>query len=145
VSIKTWQKEFYPIRADQTKPSEALAHSIRKWEGLSEKNLKKHNLTHCYGILKDKNNKDFVINDRSCALCFHFEKNIQGSFSTTCSQCILFKIRGKNRCDKLISENERVSPYNLFTKDNDPTVMLGWLYICQNSILNNGGLGESSN
>ncbi len=45
MSLATWKAEFYPFTAEKCAaefPEEALDHSIRKWEGLSPENLKKH-------------------------------------------------------------------------------------------------------
>jgi hypothetical protein len=34
MSLESWKAEFYPIPADEVKKKDALAHSLRKWEGL---------------------------------------------------------------------------------------------------------------
>lgn len=39
MSLETWKEEFYPIPADEVPESQALAHSLRKWEGLRKENL----------------------------------------------------------------------------------------------------------
>lgn len=40
MSLKTWKLEFYPVEASTVSKEDALDHSLRKWEGLTEENLK---------------------------------------------------------------------------------------------------------
>ena len=77
MSIKTWIKEFYPIPVTKVSKKHALKHSLKKWEGLLKKNLKKHQvyMVHIQGFQlidnKNKNPSDFSKDD-TCALCWHF-------------------------------------------------------------------------
>ncbi len=63
MSISTWKKEFYPTPASRCSKKNALAHSLRKWEGLLKKNLRKHGVTwdDAWGLLNKSGD--------SCALC----------------------------------------------------------------------------
>lgn len=55
MSVKTWRDEFMPINASaKMTRREAVLHSIRKWEGLSPKNLRKHEITvRGFKVLRD--------------------------------------------------------------------------------------------
>ena len=73
MSIETWKKEFYPTSASKCSKKKALAHSLRKWMGLTAKNMKKHGLTKrimCYDITDAC--EVFSINSESCALCHYY-------------------------------------------------------------------------
>ncbi len=77
MSINSWKKEFYQGRVLDAARNvvSATEHSIVKWTGLSEANLKKH------GLVKDNNSayRDNIINPKTggrfevgegeCALC----------------------------------------------------------------------------
>ena len=66
MSIETWKKEFYPIsaaRAAKKSKLFALEHCLKKWQGLTTANLKKHSLEPPSRM--DKHWPDGY----SCALC----------------------------------------------------------------------------
>lgn len=43
MSLITWKAKFYPEPANaRMSKRDALLHSLRKWEGLTKENLKKH-------------------------------------------------------------------------------------------------------
>lgn len=73
MSMETWKAEFYPVEAIVATGSEleAAEHSLKKWEGRSPDNLKKHEL-HLSGIhtITDEDaGEDFDFNGNTCALC----------------------------------------------------------------------------
>ena len=85
MSIASWKKEFYPITAVEAAKGDwitAVKHSIRKWEGMLERNLKKHNLR--FESLSDHRGVT------SCALCRKIDD---------CRQCPLFKSTGRKCAD----------------------------------------------
>lgn len=97
MSLKTWKKEFYTSveAAAKRGPKAALKHSIRKWEGLKGKNLKKHDLTvNDYRDLSDDDG-EFVVDDKSCALCVYVREPLGG---INCEKCPIVKVTGKP-CD----------------------------------------------
>ena len=66
MSLETWKEEFYPVPADEVPESQALTHSLRKWEGLRKENLEKHGVKrrlHKVG--------EFHVDSTTCALCHH--------------------------------------------------------------------------
>lgn len=90
MSLETWKAEFYPIPADGVPEGEALAHSLKKWEGLRKENLKKHGLRTRFGRLGN-----IHIDASTCALCHHYLHTAAG----TCIACPLSTVYAVN-CDE---------------------------------------------
>ena len=79
MSLKTWIKEFYPIPACEVSEEDALRHSLRKWEGLLEKNLEKHRgeIPFEYAafiLIDDEGIPTSFTSAGTCALCQHYGK-----------------------------------------------------------------------
>lgn len=93
MSIKTWMEEFYQIKpTKRMSKKDAIVHSLRKWEGLTKENIKKHGLNIIYGQMCDDNDDSFGIDSDSCALCI---KYISDNFNDVdCGKCPLFKKLG---------------------------------------------------
>jgi hypothetical protein len=131
MSIKTWMKEFYPVPAstfnrteiektNKQKTLKAVKHSLKKWQGLTEKNLTKHGCvynTNIYRVEDSTRTNQFSIDSGSCALCFYFY-NI-------CEDCILFKVRGC-ACDEY-KDTEPYTPYAFLTHEGNPNPMIALL------------------
>lgn len=122
MSFKSWKKEFYPIGADETEPEDAVAHSLKKWEGLTEENLKKHKCKIVkdvcgIGVKDDKKiTASLYIDSDSCALCYHCYES--GLPEPLCSTCLLFK-HLKRKCDSGV-----FSPYCVFMHSKNPEPMI---------------------
>jgi hypothetical protein len=127
MSIKTWMKEFYPVEASafkrETKNTsekevlKAIKHSLKKWKGLTQKNLEKHYChysTYICRVEDESRTNQFSIDCDSCALCFYYHN--------VCEGCILFKVRGCG-CDAY-KETEPCSPYSTLTYEGDPKPMI---------------------
>lgn len=104
MSVESWKEEFYPVDAEDaaSSDSEALAHSIKKWEGLTEESLRKHGL------------KEVPINmgSNTCALCVrHIEEE--------CMDCPIVR-REHLRCGYIGS----VYAHYLVNRDPQPTINL---------------------
>ena len=86
MSMKLWKKEFYPVPANKVAKKDALAHSLRKWEGLTKAALRKHGIE-VYGCsLYGKDGRwGLSISNESCALCHKFYDREQES----CTSCPL--------------------------------------------------------
>ena len=107
MSFKSWCDEFYPVPADEVSPADAIAHSLRKWIGLREKNLAKHNcfifrnkigkyVTEISDDLFDSDNS-VEINSESCALCVNFLAEEEQEFEKhACERCPLYKHLGRD-------------------------------------------------
>jgi len=79
MTLATWKKEFYPITAKQAARKgkvAAIEHSLKKWIGLRESNLKKHKMIYYRGVAvifeENKNRFTFAISGTTCALCFKY-------------------------------------------------------------------------
>ena len=116
MSLETWKAEFYPV--DASKAEDPLAHSLRKWEGLSQ--LEAHGLRQYGGMLEDSDGLVFYFDSDTCALC---HKHVE---SERCQTCPLAIARGGVPCDEPRSD-EQASPYMVGTRDRDPAPMLHWL------------------
>jgi hypothetical protein len=130
MSIKTWVKEFYPVEAftfRETKEStskevlKAIKHSLKKWRGLTEENLKKHNCKYNTDICRvedETGTNQLLIDCDSCALCFYY--------LNVCEDCILYKVRNRDSCD-MKKDGEDWSPYNAFAWEGNPKPMIALL------------------
>lgn len=73
MSFETWCEEFYPIEAKEVSREDALAHSLRKWEGLRPEALAWHGMRLSERYLKDELGRArLAIDNESCALCTHY-------------------------------------------------------------------------
>lgn len=135
MSLDSWKEEFYPVEADD--PSiktnlQAVQHSIRKWEGLGDDNLRKHGVGRGnFGNVFD-GDRSFGIDGSTCALCVrHLDT------AHECRACPLARARGGVRCD-CNRRNEDISPFAAWVEsriDHSPAPMLGWLYRAERSLI----------
>lgn len=139
-SISLWKSLFYPVhsRTEMTR-EQAVIQSIRKFVGLSERNLNRFDLVfdkeYCAVRHKDDNGplkKDcglphgtmYVnVDTTTCALCYKYAQSLE----RMCHGCPLFMVRNGNRCDMKIQDAEDASPYEHFTTSGDTEPMLSWL------------------
>lgn len=69
-----WAKKYYPVPAYKVKKKDAVAHSIRKWSGLSAAVRKRFGIVL---VLDDTevhflDGSEFQFGTDTCALCAHF-------------------------------------------------------------------------
>ena len=131
MSLASWKKEFYPIPASKTSKRSAVAHSLRKWTGLTKANLKKHGLEACEATICEKNDEyeEMQIESDSCALCHHYLGDISFNALDYCANCPLYKVRGNVSCDQR-KVAEYAAPYVAFLDTGDARPMLKWLKKC---------------
>lgn len=119
MSLNSWKDEYYPVPASEAE--DPLEHSIRKWEGLLKKNLKKHKLvlSNSGGVLYEdivdlyeKYSNSFCVDVSTCALCHKY----LGKYGDSCPECPLNRYLG-HRCDTK-------GPYNVFLDKHDARPML---------------------
>ena len=129
MSIRTWQKEYYPTSAQRNCETDltAIQHSLKKYEGMKSANLKKHDVwleegSLCEPFQKTEMVQSFLVmgNDQ-CALC---HKHYTLSSSEPCATCPLY-ISG-NHC--LHSR----SPYRRARKLHQPGPLIKALTILKN-------------
>lgn len=77
MTTTSWMAEFYPINAELAPESEAIKHSLRKWKGLTEKNLQKHGIS----------SPPIEVTDTTCSLCI--------SYKSKCMACPLGQYLGR--------------------------------------------------
>jgi len=88
MSLQSWKKEFYPVSASRVADKDALAHSLRKWQGLTRAALRKHKLVRCGdSIGEEEPDEYFPIDSSTCALCKAFHEELPGGAS--CGSCPL--------------------------------------------------------
>lgn len=98
MSIKTWKKEFYPIKAKKMSMLQAVKHSLLKWQGTLPSNLKRHGVEYDNAdqyLFDLETDEEFDFDSDSCALCV--SSTARGSFTANCSVCPLYKHR-KEKC-----------------------------------------------
>jgi hypothetical protein len=123
MSLATWKAEFYPIPARRVSKKNALAHSLRKWQGLTKAALRRHGITrNGYQISGEGGRLD--IDSGTCALCGHFLKYEPGDYE--CANCPLAIVRGGMRCDHEMAFEES-APWCAFSEDGDARPMISWL------------------
>ena len=127
MSLETWKAEFYPVDAKDVSESDALAHSLKKWEGLRKENLERHKCWMDGGVLVDSEQGFWhdekyalIIASSSCALCNYYQEN-------TCNGCPLKDVRGA-ACDDVLnggSDAESEPPYGIFlSRNHNPEPMI---------------------
>ena len=122
MSLKTWKKEFYPVPASKVSKENAVAHSLKKWQGLTKTNLKKHSVIHDVDHNKITDGKDFLgIEASSCALCCHHYESGPG-----CPTCPLSIARGVVECASC-TPREETAPYSYWVFHSNPAPMIRWL------------------
>lgn len=130
MSRTTWRKAFMPTPATGPKTwKAALAHSLRKWRGLTWANLAKHGLTPETVAEMDADN---------CALCQRASKaNDSNGYlvpGEDCEGCPLYGSRNKVKCWKETwgELNRRdVAPYHAWTYHGDARPMIDALEAAQ--------------
>lgn len=115
MSIKTWTNEFYPVEPSKRMTKlQAIEHSLRKWEGLRDSNLKKHGCVKNGRFIDDGSLGGYLaINGESCALCVKYYDE-----DKECEKCPLYKSLGNRACDGL--ENE----YSQWYRNGNPLPMI---------------------
>jgi hypothetical protein len=117
MTLQTWVEEFYPEPSTKRMTKKkAIEHSLTKWRGLTDKNLKKHSVKSEYdfGYVADEAFSSLPINESSCALCHKYLKYDLEA----CEKCPLFKVLGES-CDTTDS-----SPYMVWRNTGNPMPMI---------------------
>ena len=95
MSMKTWREEFYPVPAGTARRRSwrwAAKHSLRKWEGLREENLRKHDVRYSPedNAVVDADGARLKLDDKTCALCRKVQEAEEADLSVNgCGICPL--------------------------------------------------------
>lgn len=120
MSLETWKEEFYPTSAAQPMTArEAIEHSLRKWRGLTDANLAKHQVTKKHRWIIDYFGGSLEIDNETCALCYNFQIIDDKTGLQDCKACPLYVARS-TRCDRGFTP----SPYAAFVMYGDPCPMI---------------------
>ena len=103
MSLETWKAEFYPVNAFETTQQNALDHSIKKWEGLTPENTKKHRVVFNGDYLaptratKKDETTNFPIDWSTCALCrfYLLGSNEDNHYGGECMTCPITTVTGE--------------------------------------------------
>ena len=120
MSKETWLKEHYAVPAELVEPENALAHSLRKWQGLAELELAHHGL----------DRPPITVDSSTCALCVHFHDR-QDEEEEECDNCPIVRVTGQP-CDSSREEDESpyttsLTPYTHWTREKNPWPMISLL------------------
>lgn len=117
MSLDTWKKKFYPKPPSKRMTKrQAVEHSLRKWRGLTESELKKHGLKRVWKHIEEIGKfGELEINAISCALC---EKYLHVPGKDFCQNCPLNKVLGEP-CDE-----DEESPYKIWVTKGNPKPMI---------------------
>lgn len=138
MSLASWKKEFYPVEADtfEDKPItvgsvfEATQHAIKKWQGLSPSNLKRHGLI----TEEDESGYGFLVieKDRKGRYNFNANPGVMRVTGDECALCQLFDNRCKGcpitgsqgvPCVRSTDPRNEESPFGSWRKHTDPKPM----------------------
>ncbi len=120
MSLQTWKDEFYPVKPSKKMSKKvAIEHSLRKWNGLLPKNLKKHGLEKAGRFIQEKQDSvaDMMIDAESCALCVKYLDTDCLESENECVRCPLFNSLGE-QCDG------DGSPYFMWLRKDEPKPMI---------------------
>jgi len=131
MSMKSWKEEFYPVRPSKKMSKlKAIQHSLTKWEGLLQKNLKKHKVRVAifWDLVDTHENSEespeyFMIDADSCALCVKYMD--EDSMVHLCISCPLYNTLGK-----CCGAGEPDDPFTRWKDESDPKPMIKALKKC---------------
>lgn len=127
MTLESWKEEFYTDPQDCHDDLSAVRQAIRKYEGASPENLKKHDITLYAGELKySKVPSAPMFYSGHCALC-KLHLRMDNKVGAVCGACPLAKI---SNC------NDDESAWSIFVSYSDPTKMLEALKIIEARLLN---------
>jgi len=114
-TAKAWLEKYYPTSAGECSKEDAIAHTLRKWEGAKASVLRHHRLRFTdTGLFSQESSRLMLaFGCASCALCHHY----CGKVGARCSDCPLR--------DMLGAECYRSGqPYCIFWRTGDPWPMI---------------------
>jgi regulator of replication initiation timing len=103
MSLDTWKEEFYPVPAkdlvdaklyqsDKEHDLTLINHALKKWQGVVEENLVKHEVVFRHGLVHKYNDYDNFLrfDTESCSLCqVYYSENDGNEY---CPNCPIVKV-----------------------------------------------------
>ena len=114
MSKETWLAEHYAIPAKGVLAKDALAHSIKKWEGLTQRELAHHGLEQ----------PPIAVDGSTCALCHHFYET---RADEDCDDCPIVEYQGFP-CTMSSKTSGGQSPYWKWKCGRGPVPMISLLW-----------------
>lgn len=131
-----WLAKHYPTPAGRVPKDQAVAHSLRKWEGLAKEVLEEaglHTHTDCVKVQGRPVGEVLGVGAETCALCEHYYDSAFEPFGKvapgeqhSCSKCPLAIARGGVPCDSERAD-EAESPWAEFRNGGAAGKMIQWL------------------
>jgi hypothetical protein len=106
-----WKEKYYPVEASDCPKDEAIAHSIRKWEGVA-------------WAVQNHIAVPIRVDASTCTLCIYFY-GTSAEGESRCLRCPLAISLGY-RCDEGTDNEE--SPWGAYYNNKDPFPMLKALH-----------------
>jgi len=113
---ESWIAEFYPTPAWKVDKPDALAHSLRKWKGLTKEAYARH-----FGVAPK--NPPIPVDNSTCALCKHHCVFNCDTLATECPSCPLAQSRYGTPCDSRMP-HEHTSPWSEWKSRQNPAPMI---------------------
>ncbi len=124
MSIESWKREFYSIKAKEFAANhtqeECLDHCIKKWEGLSKENVERHWLKIDGRKIVDESGEDFHPVASNCSLCV---KSSISEEDACCNKCIIKQTMGQTCSEKNRIGSDSLDPWRSWTKQENPKLM----------------------
>lgn len=119
MSLQTWKEEFYPTNARSTEALNApIEHSLRKWKGLTQENMDKHNVRISdRGHWIEDGHETLDLDSDSCSLCQMAILSRLFMPENMCEHCEI---------NKHLNEVCNIA-YNEWCNTRDPTIMISLL------------------
>ncbi len=119
MSKDTWLNEHYATPAKHVLAKDALAHSIKKWEGLTQRELAHHGLEQ----------PPIAVDGSTCALCHHFYETRADIAEQIedCDDCPIVEYQGFP-CTMSSRSNDEDSPYSKWKSQGNPIPMISLLW-----------------
>jgi hypothetical protein len=130
MSLDTWIEEFYtPVeKAKEWTDKQCFEHTLTKYQGLIDKNLKKHGVTLNRGMLGTDPEKVFI-GTNTCSLCIKYYEGMGNDNEDypreDCRQCPLDK--AGHGCFNQLETGKEYDPSNLWEVmyvTNNPSPMI---------------------
>lgn len=129
MSLQTWKAEFYPVSAQSdVARADPVAHSLRKWRGLTPENLARHGVWRVGSCAIGDDTVTMAIDETTCSLCVWYGEHDE-LCRYSCRLCTLYATRG---CFCYMPRaDEGLSPWRAWTHNGDPLPMIQALEAAQ--------------
>lgn len=115
MSLDSWKAEYYPVPARECAPGESVAHSLKKWRGLTPESLMQNNvgIIDRYILVQNKGQGSLKIDSDTCALCVNFydDDAEDGRDFNPCESCPIYELLGRPCAEEYGKFLDNGNPY----------------------------------